>query len=255
VTLHTQTRPTTDLTPHPHNPRNGDTDAIRDSLRAHGQYRAIVTTRDGTILAGNHTYAAAVELGWDQIECHVLDLDPYGPEAHRIMLADNRTSDLGTYDEGLLLDLLKDMSPEDLDGTGYTPKDVDDLRGLTDEDDDTDWYTKIANLPQYQPTLEHPPPVGALVDLSKAEALAQEVRDAMLPDDTLTAYLIYAAYRHARFDYRAAAEFYAHAPAEVQHLMERSALVIVDPMNAIRDGFLRLDSSLDEILEADEDGA
>jgi hypothetical protein len=118
-----------DLTPHPRNPRNGDVEVIASSLAAHGQYRPIVVSRDGVILAGNHTYAAALALGWTEILTWRLDLDSNDPRATAILLADNRTSDLGRYDEGLLLDLLKEMPV--LDGTGYTPDDLDDLLRLT----------------------------------------------------------------------------------------------------------------------------
>ncbi len=48
------------------------------------------------------------------------------------------------------------------------------------------------------------------------------------------------------FDYEQIAEYYAHAPAEVQELMERSALVIVDFGRAIEDGFVRLNQELKE---------
>lgn len=125
-TLHITNTDITTLKPHPANPRNGNTDAIAESLLANGQYRPIVTTTDGTILAGNHTYAAAMELGWEQIATVTLDLDPDSPEAHRIMLADNRTSDLGRYDDGLLLALL-DTLPEPTVGTGYDTSDLDAL--------------------------------------------------------------------------------------------------------------------------------
>lgn len=115
--------PINTLTPHPRNPRNGDTDTIAESLRINHQYRPIVTTHDGTILAGNHTYAAAMQLGWTHIATVTLNIDPNTPAARRIMLADNRTADLGTYDHGLLLDLLSDMDA-DLTGTGYTDTDL-----------------------------------------------------------------------------------------------------------------------------------
>lgn len=127
------TRPTdiTELRPHPRNPRNGDTHAIAASLQVNGQYRPIVVARGGVILAGNHTYAAAMELGWEKVAAVHLDVDPDSPEAHRIMLADNRTADLGQYDEGLLLDLLRGL-PE-LDGTGYLRADLDHLMELLDD--------------------------------------------------------------------------------------------------------------------------
>jgi len=115
------------LTPHARNPRNGDTDRIAESLAANGQYRPIVVARGGVILAGNHTYAAAMQLGWTDLATVNVDLDPYSPEALQIMLADNRTADLGQYDDGLLLELLRDAP---LVGTGYTDDDLSDLEAL-----------------------------------------------------------------------------------------------------------------------------
>lgn len=115
-----------DLKPHPRNPRNGDVDAIVESLRVNGQYRPLVTTKDGTILSGNHTYMAAGELRWNHVACVTLDIDPMSPQAHRIMLADNRTADLGKYDDGVLMELLHDLVDTDfgLVGTGYSSDDV-----------------------------------------------------------------------------------------------------------------------------------
>lgn len=123
--LTTNHYPIGDLRPHPDNPRNGDTDAISESLRVNGQYRPIVVARGGVILAGNHTYMAAMELGWETIDGVALDVDPESPEALRIMLADNRTADRAWYDDGLLLGLLESL--DSLDGTGYVPGDVDAL--------------------------------------------------------------------------------------------------------------------------------
>lgn len=122
------------LRPHPRNARNGDVDAIAESLRVNGQYRPIVIAADGTILAGNHTYMAAMSIGWDVIAAVRIDIDPDGPEARRIMLADNRTADLGNYDRGLLADLLTDLNLEvGLIGTGYTDDDL--IRLLHDIND------------------------------------------------------------------------------------------------------------------------
>lgn len=123
--------PIGDLRPHPRNARNGDTDVIADSLTVNGQYKPIVLAADGTILAGNHTYMAAMELGWDTIATVRLDVAPESPEALRIMLADNRTADLGRYDDGLLLDLLRDL--DRIDGTGYTADDLDHLKHVQED--------------------------------------------------------------------------------------------------------------------------
>lgn len=114
--------------PHPKNVRQGDVGAISESLKAHGQYRAIVVQRStGHILAGNHTWKAAKALGWKQIGVHYLDCDD--DRAMRILLADNRANDLATYDDAALAELLTALSHTDdsLSDTLFTGDDLDDL--------------------------------------------------------------------------------------------------------------------------------
>lgn len=122
--------PIADLEPYPGNPRRGNVQAIVESLEAHGQFRPIVVQASTNyILAGNHTVQAAQQLGWTEIDAWVLDVDD--DDAKRILLADNRTSDLGFYDDGDLLGLLSALEG-DLIGTGYDTDDLTDLRHLTD---------------------------------------------------------------------------------------------------------------------------
>lgn len=116
------------LRPRKGNPRRGNIDAIAESLERNGQYRPVVVNKPtGEILAGNHTYAAAKRLGWTHIAATFVDVDE--DQAARIVLADNRTGDLGDYDDTLLLDMLKDLDG-DLIGTGYNQDDVDALAAL-----------------------------------------------------------------------------------------------------------------------------
>lgn len=130
-TLTTESVALDSLRPHPRNPRNGDTDAIQESLRVNGQFKPIVVADDGTILAGNHTYAAAAALGWDAISVVRLPVAADSEAATRIMLADNRTSDLGRYDDAQLADLLQLLDAETgLVGTGYDSDDLSDLLAL-----------------------------------------------------------------------------------------------------------------------------
>lgn len=118
------------------NPRRGDTAVIADSLRLTGQYRPIIvnrgtlTGRKNEVLAGNHTLAAAKELGWDAIAVTWLDVNE--EVAKRIVLADNRTADLGGYDDTMLVELLGSMA--DLAGTGYDGDDLLALMGDTFEE-------------------------------------------------------------------------------------------------------------------------
>ncbi len=112
------------LIPYPANPREGDIGAIVESLEAHGQYRPIVANKQtGHILAGNHTYQAAKQLGWFEIAVTWVDVDP--DQELKIVLVDNRTSDLATYDEQELKNHLIYISGKK--GTGFNAEDISDI--------------------------------------------------------------------------------------------------------------------------------
>lgn len=62
-----------------------------------------------------------------------------------------------------------------------------------------------------------------------------------------------AAQRHNQFNYKRIAEYYANASEEMQELMERSALVIIDYDDAIKNGYVQLSSSLEAILNEENE--
>lgn len=68
-----------------------------------------------------------------------------------------------------------------------------------------------------------------------------------MPSD-IEEFLKTAAMRHVKFNYKAIAEFYAHADANVQELMEESALVIIDLDDAIAYGYAKLRDEIDELM-------
>lgn len=119
---------------YPGNARRGDIDLIADSLSKLGQYKPIVANADGTILAGNHTVMAAQRLGWETIDVHRVDVDD--ETAKRINLVDNKANDQSTYDVEELVNLLTDLP--NLDATGFTRDEVDDLLETLDALDDED---------------------------------------------------------------------------------------------------------------------
>ncbi len=126
--------PVGDLTRYHRNPRQGDVAAVAESLRINGQYKPIVvnkgtlTGRPNEILAGNHTYEGVVRRGWEQVAVTWLDVDD--DAAARIVVVDNRTSDLAGYDSALLADILSELPG--LDGTGYDQDDLDELLDAVD---------------------------------------------------------------------------------------------------------------------------
>ena len=137
---------------HPKNVRQGDIGAISESLKAHGQYRPIVVDkRTSRILAGNHTWKAAKALGWQQINAGFIQTKD-DDEALRILLADNRTTDLASYDDSGLAELLKQLADTEigLEGTAF---DGDDLDALLKDLGHFELPTDVDEIPEDVPAI------------------------------------------------------------------------------------------------------
>ena len=110
------------------NPRKGNVAELKKSLTHNKQYRPIVVQKNSRrILAGNHLWKAAKELGWTHIDIVEVDVDD--DKAKRIVAADNRYADLGNYDANALLELLGTV---DYEGTGYTQTDYESLLTMSE---------------------------------------------------------------------------------------------------------------------------
>lgn len=162
-----------ELTPFPGNAKRGDVDAILSSLRRNGQYRSLIVREieNGPliILAGNHTAQALAKHGpgpcdyrarvagkerpcgvcqneeWDpSARCEVVTCDD--DTARRINLADNRTADLGSYDNDALAELLS-YADEDYEGTGYNAGDVNRLLFVPSAEDLEEFPAYDESLP------------------------------------------------------------------------------------------------------------
>lgn len=110
-------------------------------------------------------------------------------------------------------------------------------------------YTKKIKAPIYEPKGDKPQ-VSELVDASRYERLSQQISKANI-DPEVKNFLRRAATRHYKFDYTKIAEYYAHAPKEVQELFEQSGLVIIDFESAIENGFVLMNKRLMEIRESE----
>ena len=107
-----------------HNKKN--IDAICKSLEELSQYKNIVVQKStGKIIAGNGTYRAAKRLGWEEIECNVMDIPD--DKANALAIIDNRSSDLSSWDNDVLGSVLDELSSEDLEITGFDEKDIEKL--------------------------------------------------------------------------------------------------------------------------------
>lgn len=123
--------PVADLHPDPQNARAHDAkdlDAIAASYARHGQQKPLVAMADGTVIAGNGQLLAARKLGWTHVAV-VRFTDVKGKLAYA--LADNRTAELSSWDEGVLAAQLQELAAagDDLIGTGFTSADIERMVG------------------------------------------------------------------------------------------------------------------------------
>lgn len=108
-------------------------------------------------------------------------------------------------------------------------------------------YTKKVDIPQYLPK-NVKPSIYNLCSRKKYDELMQEIAISDLNDEEKE-FLRLAATRHIVFDYSKIADYYAHSSKEMQELMEKSALVIIDINDAIANGYAKLDKRLTEYAQ------
>jgi len=218
---------------------------IRKSLSENGAGRSIVVDKTGASIGGSGVLEQANQLGLKQrivetdgSELVVVvrkDIAPDDPRRKQLALADNATTDQSEWDE----DLLKaDWTAEELDGWG--------VDGIFDSKPEA--YTQKIDGLTYEPTGEKVS-VTELFDANKYRELVSEIEQTPNLAKEVKEMLIVAASRHIVFDYRKMAEYYAQASPEIQRLMEKSALVIIDFESAIQNGFVALSAALKEAKE------
>lgn len=110
--------------------------------------------------------------------------------------------------------------------------------GQIEPDEDDSKYSGKIEAPIYEPKNKKPHLIE-LVDLSKSNSLIREILASDIPQD-VKEFLIEAAKRHSVFNYEKIADYYAHTSPEIQSLMEKSALVIIDFGKAIQNGYVKL---------------
>ena len=108
-------------------------------------------------------------------------------------------------------------------------------------------YTKTIQIPQYIPS-KVAPPLTSLADYTKYSELVRDIEKSNVTDEEKK-FLRYAATRHIVFTYSRIADYYAHASAEMQDLMEKSALVILDVDDAIVNGYVKLSKDIENIMK------
>jgi len=106
-------------------------------------------------------------------------------------------------------------------------------------------YTSKISIPQYLPKAECPN-IHDLVGTKKYDELITEIETSSVSEEQKD-FLRLAATRHLEFNYSRIADYYAHQNKEMQELMEKSALVLIDFDDAIANGYAKLDHRIRDL--------
>ncbi len=222
--------PVGELKPYKNNARkhqDKDIEAICTSIREFGFDDPIgIWSDENLIVEGHGRLLAAKKLGMTEVPCIRLDhLDDEQRRAYA--LAHNKTAELSSWLDDVLVSELGDITSIDMSKLGFNL------------DIGENPYSAKVKIPCYEPT-------GAVVsiqdlcNLDKFYELEKEIRESNLSDDEKN-FLLISAYRHVVFNYKNIAEYYAaNASEEMQNLMEKSALVIIDIDDAMQYGYCRM---------------
>jgi site-specific DNA-methyltransferase (adenine-specific) len=120
-----------DLIPAEYNPRKklkpGDKEfeKIKNSITEFGYVDPVIVNKDSTVIGGHQRISVLKELGFDEIDCVVIDIDKDKEKALNIAL--NKIT--GEWNKELLVDLIKDLQDSDFDVafTGFEPPEIEQL--------------------------------------------------------------------------------------------------------------------------------
>jgi DNA modification methylase len=199
-TLNIIYRPTQQLKPDPANPRRHTKKQIRQiagSIKTFGFNAPILVDGNGNIIAGHGRYFAGLLLGMTEVP--TLRLDHLTPQqARAFMIADNRLSEISTWDDQLLAQQLKELSLHGLDFsvevTGFEMGEIDLRIASLDEaperdDDPADVVPRVSDGPAVSKPGDswllddHRVLCGSVLDHAAFAALIGDERAAMVFTD------------------------------------------------------------------------
>lgn len=232
-----------EITPYENNPRINDkaVKGVANSIQEFGFQNPIILDKNHVVICGHTRLKAAKKLGYETVPCIVAGALT-DEQVKALRLADNKVAEKAEWDEDALREELNSILNIDMEDFGFLEAEL--------EKDPAEKYSQEVKIPLYEITGADPA-LSDCVDKAKYGMLCEEI-DASCILDEEKEFLKLAAARHLVFNYKNIAEHYAHAPKEVQELMERSALVIIDYNKALQNGYVRLSQAMEEIAENGE---
>lgn len=214
----------------------------------------VVSKRSGFVLCGHGRIEAAKMAGLKQVPVMFQDFENEAQE-YSYLTSDNAIASWAEIDLSLVNSEMLDLGPDfDIEFLGLKNFALDlnefdrtNGSGFSDQEE-LENYSKKVKSPVYTPKKDTPPPISELFTVEKYESLVKEIKDKKLPKE-IELFLINAASRHIVFNYENIAEFYCHQHSDIQELMEKSALVIIDFNKAIEGGFVKITEEINAIID------
>lgn len=233
-----------------HNDRNKK--LIKKSLEECGAGRSIVIDNNDEIIAGNGIYEQAQALnipvkvietdGSELVVVKRTDLKTDDEKRKKLAVMDNTTSDSSEFNLELLQE---DFNDKDLIDFGI------DIPDNVDIEKEESKYTRKITIPIYEIKGEKPE-ISEMLDTEKADKLINEIEEAdLIPE--IKSFLRLCATRLYEFNYSKIAEYYAHQDKDVQNLMEKLALVLIDVDKAIENCYVKMNSIIEDIFQQERD--
>lgn len=218
---------------------------IKKSIKEFGMNDPIAVWGDENLIVEGHGRLEALkELGYEEVEC--IRLDHLSDEERRAYtLAHNKLTMNTDFDFDILNEELDNILDIDMEDFGF------DINLSKIEKEEESPYTAKISVPQYEITGEEPK-INELFDSVKTEEFIEEIENADITDEQKD-FLKKAATRHIVFNYGKIAEYYAHQEKPMQELMEKSALVIIDYNDAIKNGYMELLKGIEDIIEEEDE--
>ena len=202
----------------------------------------IVNQRTGNLVDGHLRVSLALQNNEPSIPVAYVDLS--ADEEALVLATIDPIGAMAAKDEEKLAELITGLSSGNQDLNSF-------LEGLAPAaESSSNPYTDKIEIPQYEITGEQVD-LSELVDRTKVNTLVGKIKQSSVPSD-VKEFLLLAATRHAKFNYRKIAEYYAASDAPTQRLMEESALVIIDFEDAAQQGFVELSKNLERIFGLDD---
>lgn len=107
-------------------------------------------------------------------------------------------------------------------------------------------YTLKVEVPQYLPSAVCPD-LSELLDTTKYYQLLHDIEKSNVSEQEKQ-FLRLSATRLIGFNFSLIADYYSHADKEMQELMEKQALVIIDIEDAIANGYVEYSKTMDSLL-------